>query len=129
VQPALNKVNDLKNSVKPGADAIPAILLKSYVHNLIIVTITKLTISISINDYPSIWRVSFITPIFKKDNRQNVENYRSVSSTPPICKILDTTCTFYHLLKILSLMCSMAFIWVSQLLLIFLSSLNLLLTI
>jgi hypothetical protein len=114
-----------------NADAIPEILLKSYVHNLSIVTITKLTMSISINEAtsPSIWRVSFITPIFKKDNRQNVENYGTVSSTSPICKTLDT-CTFYHLLlKILSLMCSMAFIWAGQLLVIFLSSLNLLLTI
>lgn len=39
--------------------------------------------------YPSIWKVSYIAPIFKSGEFYNVENYRPISLLPIISKIVD----------------------------------------
>ena len=38
---------------------------------------------------PSDWKTANITPIFKKDSKSQVENYRPVSLTSQICKLFE----------------------------------------
>lgn len=38
---------------------------------------------------PNIWKLSYITPIFKSGDKHNIENYRSISIQSVIPKILD----------------------------------------
>ena len=45
--------------------------------------------SLETGELPSQWKEAVITPIFKKGERQNPENYRPVSLTSVICKILE----------------------------------------
>ena len=39
---------------------------------------------------PSEWKEANITPLFKKGSRNKPENYRPVSLTPVVCKLLET---------------------------------------
>jgi len=38
---------------------------------------------------PSDWKMAFVTPIFKKGNRNTAENYRPVSLTSIYCKLAE----------------------------------------
>ena len=39
---------------------------------------------------PGSWKVVFITPIHKKGDRFLISNYRSISLTSPVCKIMES---------------------------------------
>jgi len=39
--------------------------------------------------FPSIWKISSVTPVFKKGNKSNVENYRPISGLVQIGKLLE----------------------------------------
>ena len=38
---------------------------------------------------PDDWRAAYITPVYKKDAKSNVSNYRPTSLTSQLCKILE----------------------------------------
>ena len=42
---------------------------------------------------PSEWKEANITPLFKKESRKKPENYRPVSLTSVLCKLLETLIT------------------------------------
>ena len=47
-------------------------------------------LSILVGKLPSIWKISRITPVYKnKGSEQEVSNYRPISITSVICKILE----------------------------------------
>jgi len=39
---------------------------------------------------PDDWRSANVSPLYKSDSRTNVENYRPVSLTSQICKLLES---------------------------------------
>ena len=47
--------------------------------------------SVSTGEVPKDWKTANITCIFKKGNKQDPGNYRSVSLTSVTCKLLDST--------------------------------------
>ncbi|CAL4073660.1 unnamed protein product, partial [Meganyctiphanes norvegica] len=46
--------------------------------------------SLRAGETPEDWRKANITPIFKKGNRNDPANYRPVSLTSQVCKVLET---------------------------------------
>jgi len=38
---------------------------------------------------PDDWKTAYVTPIFKNGNKSQVKNYRPVSLTSQICKVLN----------------------------------------
>jgi hypothetical protein len=48
--------------------------------------------------FPSIWKKSSVTPIFKKGNKSNVENYRPISGLVQIGKLLEKL-VLAHMIK------------------------------
>ena len=44
---------------------------------------------ISTGNFPDILKVGKVTPIYKKDNRENIENYRPISTLPIFGKIFE----------------------------------------
>ena len=88
----------LQTNKSPGLDQIHPRVLKeladTFAHPLTII----FKKSVESGELPRNWRDAVITPIFKKDNKALPENYRPVSLTSLICKILERIITI-HLLN------------------------------
>ena len=79
-----NKIKKMKDNKSPGVDGIPPKLLKEIVEQIS----TPLAKEEGI--VPSEWKEANITPLFKKGSRNKPENYRPVSLTSVVCKLLET---------------------------------------
>ena len=76
----------MKDNKSPGVDGIPPKLLKQ-----ISTPLAKLfNLSLEEGIVPSEWKEANITPLFKKGSRNKPENYRPVSLTSVVCKLLET---------------------------------------
>ena len=80
----------MKDNKSPGVYGIPPKLLKEIVEQ-ISTPFTKLfNLSLEEEIVPSDWKEANITPLFKKGSRKKPENYRPVSLTSVVCKLLET---------------------------------------
>jgi len=62
-----------------GVDGIPARILKSCARELSMPLSKLLNLSFSLGEVPSTWKSANVTPVFKDNAKENVENYRSIS--------------------------------------------------
>lgn len=86
IRKALSK---LKNGKSPGLDSICPEMLK-YNQEELIKPLTKLyNIIFSNSLYPIKWSEGFITPLFKKDNPNQPDNYRGITITSSIAKVFN----------------------------------------
>ena len=67
---------------------------QNYLRKLLSELITPLAklfnLSLEEGVVPSEWKEANITPLFKKGSRKKPENYRPVSLTSAVCKLLET---------------------------------------
>ena len=82
----LSKQNPKKAS---GADNIPAIILKNCAAEISPMLTTIIQQSLDTGDVPGDWRKATVSPVFKKGDRANPENYRPISLTSICCKIFE----------------------------------------
>jgi hypothetical protein len=83
VYKALRKVKD---KCTAGTDVIPAFLLRDYA-NVFVYSLTALfNLSLKTSTYPVSWK----SPIHKKGNKSEVENYRPVTLLCNFSKVLQT---------------------------------------
>ena len=80
----------LKVNKSPGVDGIPPKLLKEVVEQISTPLAKVFNLSLEEGIVPSEWKEANITPLFKKVSRNNPENYRPVSLTSVVCKVLET---------------------------------------
>ena len=84
-----SKLSKLKINKAPGVDGlVPRIL----VENADILSIPLLYIyrkSLENGIVPGDWKKANVTPIFKKGDKASSTNYRPVSLTSQVCKVLD----------------------------------------
>lgn len=95
------KIKNLKSNNTAGPDSIPAFLIKdcvgifskplTYLYNIILSTQT----------FPDHWKVSKIIPLFKKDDKSVIENYRPISLLNNFAKIFESLLhdTIYYQIK------------------------------
>ena len=84
-----NKIKKMNDNKSPGVDGIPPKLLKEIVEQISTPLGNFFNLSLE-GIVPSEWKEANITPLFKKVSRNKPENYRPVSLTSVVCKLLET---------------------------------------
>ena len=80
----------IKDNKSPGVDVIPPKLLKEFFEQISTPLAKLFNLSLEEVIVPSEWNEANITPLFKKGSRNKPENYRPVSLTSVVCKLLET---------------------------------------
>nr|XP_006816725.1 PREDICTED: RNA-directed DNA polymerase from mobile element jockey-like [Saccoglossus kowalevskii] len=79
----------LKTGKSPGYDAIPAEMLKFSSPHIIAALHKLYNHVMEKGEYPEIWNINAITPVHKKDDSLNPNNYRGISTNSAIGKIFS----------------------------------------
>ena len=68
---------------------IPRVLIE--IQNEIVQPLSKIfSFSLQYSDLPADWRDALVIPIFKKGSKREAGNYRPVSLTSVVCKMMET---------------------------------------
>ena len=80
----------MKDNKSPGVDGIPPKLLKEIVEQISTPLAKIFNLSLKEGIVPSEWKEANIMLLFKKGSRNKPTNYRPVSLTSVVCKLLET---------------------------------------
>ncbi|CAF4919102.1 unnamed protein product [Pieris macdunnoughi] len=72
-----------------GPDLLPPVFIVNCASGLVVPLTIIFQRSLSEGIVPKIWKRAYITPVFKKGDRSNVENYRPISKLCLFAKILE----------------------------------------
>ena len=100
------QIKGLKDNKSPGADGIYPRLLKEIVDDISVPLAIAFNLSIQEGIVPREWKNANIIPILKKGSRCTSTNYRPVSLTSVICKLLESLLRD-HTSAVLRLECSL----------------------
>ena len=89
VRTMIKIVKKLKLSSAQGPDNIPALFLKNIIANIASPLNIVYNKCLSEGFVPNEWKIAHVVPIYKKGNPQSPSNYRPVSLTPILCKVLE----------------------------------------
>ena len=84
------KINNMKENKSPGVDGISPKILKETVEQISTPLARVFNMSLQEGIVPLEWKEANIIPLFKKGSRNKSVNYRPVSLTSVICKLLET---------------------------------------
>ena len=85
-----SKINNMKENKSPGVDGISPKILKEIVEQISTPLAHVLNMSLQEGIVHLEWTEANIIPLFKNGSRNNYLNYRPVSLTSVICKLLET---------------------------------------
>ena len=88
-------IEETRINSAPGVDCVPPILLHKCKNQLLKPLTTIMNKSIKTGILPDIWKEAIITPIFKKGLKELPCNYRPVSLTSQIAKLLERIVRWY----------------------------------
>ena len=86
VEKLLKKLNIYKS---PGPDSLPPRILKECASVLSSPLCFFFNKSFSTGKLPHLWKLANITPLFKKGSKTDRNNYRQISLTSVVCKIVE----------------------------------------
>jgi hypothetical protein len=89
VRSIIKIVKKLKLSSSPGPDKIPTLFLKNIIANIASPLNELFNKCLSDGFVPDGWKIAHVIPIYKKGNAQLPSNYRPVSLTSILCKVLE----------------------------------------
>ena len=82
-------IKKLKMSVSRTPDDVPAIVLKKCINNLIVPLAILFNFSLKTKTLPTLWKEAIIIPIHKKGLKNSIKNYRPISLTSAICRLME----------------------------------------
>ena len=82
-------VKKLKLSSSPCPDKVTALFLKNIIANIADPLCILYNACLDDGYVPNEWKIAYVVPIFKKGNPQMPSNYRPVSLTSLLCKVLE----------------------------------------
>ena len=85
-----SKINNMKENKSLGVDGLSPKILKETVEQISKPLAHVFNMSLQEGIVPVEWKVANIIPLFKKGSRNKSVNYRPVSLTSEICKLLET---------------------------------------
>lgn len=88
---AEKKLAELNESKAPGHDGISAHVFRQCADILCVPLQTIFSISKSSGDVPLDWRMANISPTHKKGSKSDPLNYRPISLTSTVSKVLEKT--------------------------------------
>jgi len=83
------ELEKLRTDKSPGTDAMHPKFLKEVREELGGILSNIMEQSMKTGEIPQEWRDALIVPIFKKGNRNEASNYRPVSLTSIVCKVME----------------------------------------
>ena len=86
----VSKINNMKENKSPGVDGISPKILKETVEQISAPLAHVFNMSLQEGIVPFEWKEANIIPLFKKGSRNKSVNYRPVTLTSVICKLLET---------------------------------------
>ena len=86
----LEKLLKLNTSKSPGPDSIHPRILKELSHEITIPLQIIFKKSLEEGKLPKIWKTAEVIPLHKKGRRDLTENYRPISLTCIVCKLLES---------------------------------------
>ena len=89
-QAVLEQLKRLKPSKSPGPDELHPYLLRELSKSLALPLSLVMQSSFEESILPQDWKDANVSPIFKKGKRSDKNNYRPVSLTSIICKVMET---------------------------------------
>jgi len=84
-------INELKLSFATGPDAIPSAIFKRCRDALTPVLTTLFNKSLQQKRFPQAWKSSFMFPVYKNGNRNDICNYRGIYMLCAVSKIFEIT--------------------------------------
>ena len=84
------KIKKMRDNKSPGVDGIVPKLLMEGVEQISTPLAKLFNLSLEEGIVPSEWKEANITPLFRKGSRNKPKNYRPVSLTSVVCKLLET---------------------------------------
>ena len=85
----LNTVKQLKNKNSCGIDCISPTLLKTSIYCIIEPLKTIINASLSMGQFPRAFKLAKVIPLYKKDDKQNISNYRPISILSSFSKVIE----------------------------------------
>ena len=89
VDEVMERLSELDTTKACGPDKIPARLLKEYSEQIAPSLYCLFNHSLSIGQIPREWKSADVTPIHKKDSKEDAKNYRPISLLPIVSKVLE----------------------------------------
>ncbi|GCC23648.1 hypothetical protein chiPu_0002046 [Chiloscyllium punctatum] len=86
----LEKLKGLKIDKYPGPDGLHPTILREVAEEIMEALVVIFQPSLESGKVPDDWKITVVTPLFKKGSRQKMDNYRPISLTSVIGKILES---------------------------------------
>ena len=86
----VSKINNMKENKSPGVDGLAPKILKETVDKINTPLAHVFNMSLQERTVPFEWKEANIIPLFKKGSRNKSVNYRTVSLSSVMCKLLET---------------------------------------
>jgi hypothetical protein len=83
-------LTQLKAKTSSGPDGLSAVFLKHLAPSLSLPLSILFSNSFRCGDLPDIWKMAYVTPIFKKGQTSDPNNYRPISLTCVLCKVMES---------------------------------------